>query len=151
PTCHCSRRGSLADRRHARGGCEPVLASASRARDARFVASNSYFLVYFAGKTTIADAQRALEAQGVAVVRDGDGLTARWHDGPAFYIGLSDEPHVRLEAEDVAERQEVAPLASCSRRFEVAFDDLEEVLQEYNTLFVLQVALQELTGGYIHL
>jgi hypothetical protein len=109
----------------------------------------SYFMVYFRGGTTIEDADRELRS-GNTVTRDGDGITIRYEEGPELFIGLSTESHVILEAEDVAERHAVPALASCDRRFEVSFDDLEAVLDETNTLFVVGATLQDLTGGYIH-
>jgi hypothetical protein len=63
----------------------------------------------------------------------------------------SAEPHVRVEATELAEAHGVPALAACDRRFEVSFDDLELVLDDYNTMFEVQTILQELTGGYLHL
>ena len=108
----------------------------------------SYFMVYFCGGTTIEDAERELRTNNT-VTRDGDGLAVRYEDGPELFIGLSTEPHVIIEAEDVAERHAVPALASCDRRFEVMFDDLEAVLDETNTLFDVGATLQDLSNGYI--
>ena len=108
----------------------------------------SYFMVYFCGGTTLEDAERELRTNNT-VTRDGDGLAVRYEDGPELFIGLSTEPHVIIEAEDVAERHSVPALASCDRRFEVMFDDLEAVLDETNTLFDVGATLQDLSKGYI--
>jgi hypothetical protein len=111
--------------------------------------SESCFFVYFAGSASLDDAEAALRKTTLSVVRDGGALVVRWEEGPELLIGLSDEPHVRLEAEDWAERRGVPELARCDRRFEVGFDDLEAVLFETNTLAEVQMTLQDLTKGYI--
>lgn len=113
------------------------------------MAKGSSFLLYFEGATTIDDAERALRATKMSITREGDELTVRWKGGPAFYLGVSDEPHVVLEAAEVAEGHELPELAKCARRFEVAFDDLDEVLDETNTLFELGATLQDRTRGYL--
>ncbi|MBL9015222.1 MAG: hypothetical protein JNL83_13650 [Myxococcales bacterium] len=111
--------------------------------------SDSYFMVFFHGATTIDDAERALRATSLMVTRDGDQLAARRGTGPELSLGLSTEEHVILEAEGVAEDHDVPGLASCDHRFEVGFDDLEAVLDDTNTLFEVGAALQDLTNGYI--
>jgi hypothetical protein len=113
------------------------------------MASDSHFLVYFAGTVTLDDAEAALRKTTLTVTRDGGTLMVRWADGPELFIGLSDEEHVILEAEDWAERRGVPELARCDRRFEVGFEDLEAVLLETNTLAEVQMTLQDLTKGYI--
>jgi hypothetical protein len=110
----------------------------------------SYFAVFFNGAISIEDAERALRASNMTITRTEDQLAARWGTGPELYMGVSAESHVILEAQEVAEQHDVAGLASCDRRFEVAFDDLEAVLDETNTLFQIGATLQELTNGYIH-
>jgi hypothetical protein len=113
------------------------------------MASDSSFLVYFRGTFTIDDAERALRATGMTVERDGDCVIARRKDGPELYVGLNAEDWVRLEALETAENHERPAIAECVMRYEVAFDDLEAVLDETNTLFEVQAALQDLTHGWI--
>ncbi len=110
----------------------------------------SYFMVYFTGPATLDDAERVLRKSRLTVTRNGGELGARWDAGPELFLGLSDEPHVVLEAQEVAEMHDAPTLASCARRFEVGFDDLEAVLDETNTLFEVGAQLQDLTGGYLH-
>src|SRR5690349_19278492 len=120
----------------------------------REMASTPYLFVYFAGPTTVADAARQLSERGMYVVADDDGCTVQWgrDSGPALYIGLNTEPWVATEASELAHSKNIPAIAGLDRRFEVPFDDaghLEEVLNDYNTLFEVQTALQDLTGGYI--
>src|SRR5580765_6524753 len=108
------------------------------------MASNSSFLVYFEGPTSIDQAEQRLRATSLTITRDGDELVARWKDGPELYIGINEEDWVIVEAREVAEDHDLAKLATCHRRFEVAFDDLEKVLDETNTLFEVGATLQDL-------
>lgn len=109
------------------------------------------FLVYFRDESIdLAAAAHALTGYRLAVSRDGELLTVRHGRCPDFRIGLSAEPWVREEATDIGEGSPHAEfLAGCDRRFEVEFDDLDTVLDEYNTLFTVEEALQEVTGGVI--
>ena len=109
---------------------------------------DSGYLVFFEGTTTIDDAERAFRKAGMFVTRTGDDLTVTWKNSPEFNIGINAKDWVPIEAEEVAERHQLPAIAKCKRRFEVAFDDLEAVLDEYNTLFETQMTLLTLTNGY---
>lgn len=109
----------------------------------------SYFLVFFNGATAMEDVARALRVSSMTITRTEDQLAARWATGPELHLGISAEAHVILEAQEIAEQHDVPSLANCDRRFEVAFDDLEAVLDETNTLFEVGATLQDLTNGFI--
>jgi hypothetical protein len=113
------------------------------------MASNSSFLVYFEGQTTIDNAEHRLRATTMKITRNGNELVARWKNGPELYVGINENDWVKLEAREVAEAHDIAELATCHRRFEVAFDDLDKVLDETNTMFEVGAILQDLTQGYI--
>jgi hypothetical protein len=118
------------------------------------MSSSPYFFVYFNGPATVADAARRLSMSGMDVVENDDGFTVRWahRAGPVLDVGLNSESWVIAEARELAGAKDLPALAGLNRRFEVPFadfDDLEEVLSEYNTLFEVQATLQDLTGGYI--
>jgi hypothetical protein len=96
------------------------------------------------------DAARWLAEQGLDVTTGADALTVRWDDGPALRVHLSNAAHVAVEAAEIAEGTEhVAGLAACNARFEIGIDDLDEVLDEMNTLIEVQSALQDATNGYL--
>jgi hypothetical protein len=115
------------------------------------MSSDSSFLVYFRGACTIDAAERALREHQLDVVRTGDALAVSWHGGPTLHVGLSSEPHVVIEAAEIAEWKKQPALAACDRRFEVGLDDLEAVLDETNTLFEVQATLQDLVSGWAFL
>lgn len=147
------------------GAARPIREALQRAFSpwhTRSVARESYFLVYFHSEIALAEATRALQSRtwvetiptdaGVLQVRAASE-TAASSEGralrPVLTVWLSTEPHVQLEAREQAEEHEVPELAACRWRFEVSFDDLDEVLDETNTLFEVQATLQDLTTGYV--
>ena len=113
------------------------------------MARDSYFLVYFCRPSTLDDAEGELRKTSLIVNRKDRVIEVCWGEGPILSIALSAEPHVKLEALEVAERKGVPELGRCDRRFEVGFDDLDAVLDETNTLAETQIALQDLTQGWI--
>ena len=118
------------------------------------MASSPYFFVYFTGPATLAEAARRLSAAGMQVTEQDGGCAVRWPhgDGPTLDIGLNSQPWVIVEAQELAERKDLPAIARLDQRFEVPFadfDDLEEALDDYNTLFEVQATLQDLTGGYV--
>lgn len=114
------------------------------------MASGGYFLLYFTGPVTLADAAARL-APGMHVVSTDDVLAVRWHPDsePVLWVGLCGEPHVVAEATETAKAHGMPGLAGLDRRFEVGFEDLDVVLDEINTLIEVQTTLQDLTGGYL--
>ncbi|MFO0572037.1 MAG: hypothetical protein U0263_40820 [Polyangiaceae bacterium] len=113
------------------------------------MSKDSSFLVYIPGACTLEDAERALVAAKLGVTRDGDTLAVRMGTGPTLFVGLNAEPWVVLEATELSEDSETPEIAECTRRFEVAIEDLEQALDEYNTLFEVQAVLQDLTHGWV--
>lgn len=97
-------------------------------------------------------AARALERYRIDVDRRGDRLVASTPGSPQFRIALDAAPHVAEEAADIgAGTPHAAGMAACDARFVVGFDDLDEVLDEINTLIEIQAALPEVSGGYLFL
>lgn len=113
------------------------------------MARDSYFLVYFSGALTLDHAEAALRKTSLTVHRSDQALEVHWGEGPRLWIGLNAEPHVKREAFELAEEKGVPELGRCDRRFEVAFDQLDEVLDETNTLAETQMVLQDLTHGWV--
>jgi len=111
-------------------------------------------MVFFAASSTCPDldeAERLLTEQGLDVASDGDALVVQWEeDGPALRIRLSAAPHVNAEAIEIAEgTAHAAAMRACDARFEIDIDDLDETLDEINTLIEVQATLQGATGGYL--
>ncbi|MCA9606031.1 MAG: hypothetical protein KC619_10575 [Myxococcales bacterium] len=111
--------------------------------------ADSSFLVFIENDATLADAEAKLTASWLDAVRDGDVLVVRSDNGAELLIGESDAPHVKIEAEEIAEWKGVPEIAACTRRFEVHVPDLEASLDDYNSLFETQMILGQLSAGWI--
>jgi hypothetical protein len=106
--------------------------------------------VFFAGRTTLSDAARALSAS-LYVVEDDEVLLVRWREttGPELTVGFSSQAHVAVEAAEIAQSKNINAFNGFDRRFEIMIDDLESTLDEMNTLAEVQLTLQDLTNGYL--
>jgi hypothetical protein len=97
-------------------------------------------------------AAKSLTGYGLTVTRLGDELTTGRPGSPQFRIGLSAEPHVAAEAAEIGEgTPHAAAMRECGARFEVGIDDLDEALDEINTLMEVQGALQYASQGFLFL
>jgi hypothetical protein len=113
------------------------------------MARGSSFQVFFTGPTTIGDAAQAL-SRTMHVSEDDNGFAVRRAEGaePVLEVGLSLEPNIAVEAQQIAEYRKIEEFKAFDRRFEVYIDDLEQTLAEAETMATVQRTLQELTGGY---
>lgn len=103
--------------------------------------------VYFTGPANLADAVQRLKSMVVA--EESDRFTVQWSDGPQLEVTFDAGPRIAAEAAEVAEDYGIPEMAAYDRRFQVTFDDVDEVLQEINTLIEVTAHLQYLTGGYV--
>jgi hypothetical protein len=107
-------------------------------------------MIFFHSSYTLADATKVLSARGLSVKNVDGGLEVHWHDGPTLRVLLVAEPWVREEAVEISEdTPHETELARCAARFEIIFNDLDEVLAEINTLIEVQTTLQDATKGYL--
>jgi hypothetical protein len=116
------------------------------------MARGSSFQVFFTGSTTLGDAAQAL-SRTMHVTEDDNGFAVRRAEGaegaePVLGVGLSTEPNVAVEAQQIADYRKIDAFKAFDRRFEVYIDDLEQTLGEAETMATVQRTLQELTGGY---
>jgi hypothetical protein len=95
---------------------------------------------------------RALAEYGLTVTHQSDHLTAGWPGGPHFRIWLEVGEPVRAEAAEIGEgTPHEAAMRECDARFDIGIDDLDEALQEINTLIEVQTAVQDASQGYLFL
>lgn len=113
--------------------------------------SDGVCLIFFrSGGYDLEAAARSLASRGLSVSRVGNDLDVTWHGGPKLRVAFVNAKWVQEEAAEVAERHPRAlELSTCDVRFEIMFDDLDEVLDEINTLIEVQATLQKATGGYM--
>ena len=99
---------------------------------------------------TLDKARDALVESDFQVDKTAEGYRAQWHDdGPVL--------HLRTTTADAARRdieRRIGPqpaLALLAGAIEVTFEDLDEALDEINTLIESQMQLATASGGYLFL
>jgi len=111
------------------------------------------FIMFHRPGFTLEDAADALAKSSLTVESRsdpllGDYLLVRRTPGvtPVLRVYLSRAPHVQEEAAEIGEGTPYAVAAArCDARFEICFDDLDEVLDEINLLIETQSTLHEAT------
>ncbi len=98
----------------------------------------------------IEDAVDALRKRGLNVFIQPDRLVINESGKPAFSVTLVRNKNVLEMSAELAKGSKYSEkLGRCDARFEVGFDP-EKVLSEPKTLEEIQVALRELTDGYLY-
>jgi hypothetical protein len=86
------------------------------------------------------------------VIRREDELITRRAGSPEFRVKRVTGDWVRQEATEIGEDTAFATaLGQCDCPFEIHFDNLDEVLDEINTLMEVQTALQDASQGILFL
>jgi hypothetical protein len=104
------------------------------------------------GGLGLGDAAWLLRDRGLDVTLEAEALAVRWDqgEGPVLTVSLHSGEAIRQETVGIGEgTPHAAALGGCDSRFEVAFDDLGEVLDDINTLIEVQLTLQQATGGFL--
>lgn len=95
-------------------------------------------------------ATRSLIGHKLTVTHHGDHLIAGRPDSPQFRVRLVTGESVGAEAAEIgAGSPHEAAMRDCDARFEIGIDDLDEALDEINTLIEVQGALQDASEGYL--
>ncbi|MFC1850878.1 hypothetical protein ACFL27_11850 [candidate division CSSED10-310 bacterium] len=95
-------------------------------------------------------AVESLSEYGLTVHCQGDLITAGRPGSPQYEITVSRETYVQEEAIEISTATPHAEaMSKCNTRFEIVIDDLDEALDEINTLIEVQSALQEASEGYL--
>jgi hypothetical protein len=88
---------------------------------------------------------------GLSVLRQSDKFAVWLENGPLLFVTAACSEPLRQAALIVGQDSPYAEaLSRCNVRVEIAFDDLEEVRTEADTLIEVQTALQDATQGYIY-
>ena len=61
-------------------------------------------------------------------------------------VSFASGTDVQQESQEISANEE---LKQCDKRFQISFDDLDEVLDEINTLIEVQITLQNATRGFL--
>jgi hypothetical protein len=97
----------------------------------------------------VALADRGMRVQRAAR-RSGEELSVGYPGGPQLRVAFVAEPYVQQEAAEISEGTPYqAEMSRCEVRYEVLIDDLDEVLDEINTLIEVQFTLMDATDGFM--
>jgi hypothetical protein len=119
-------------------------------RRANWMADNACLVCFHSGRCDLEGAAKALTCLRLAVSRRDDELAVSYPGGPVLRVAYVREGYVAEEAAEIAQgNPHAAALLPCDARFEILIDDLDAVLHEYSTLFAVQEALEEATGGFL--
>jgi hypothetical protein len=103
------------------------------------------------GTCDLGGAARLLAECGQTVAHHGDHLTTGWPGGPQFRVWFEAGEHVKEDASEIGRGTDYeAAMRDCDARFEIGIDDLDEALDEINTLIEVQSVLQEATQGFLY-
>jgi hypothetical protein len=110
-------------------------------------------MVFFrSGASDLDAAARSLAGYGLTVTRQGDQLCTGRLGSPQFRIRLAAGESVRAEAAEIGQgTPHEEALRECDARFEIDIEDLDEALDEINTLMEVQGALQDDSQGFLFL
>lgn len=99
-------------------------------------------------------AERFASLKHATVLDRGGSLTITVHDSltgrdAQIDVGFSSEPHVAIEAREIAERHGRPELSALHARYELVWD-LRMTDEVYNTLAVIAEKLETACGGVIY-
>src|SRR4051812_25157534 len=95
-------------------------------------------MIFFRSGDRALDGDRmaaTLAERGFSVSRDEQHLKVRWGAGPELRVELATGPRIRQEATEIGKgTSHATTLGRCDARFEIIIENLDEVLDEINTL-----------------
>jgi hypothetical protein len=115
------------------------------------------FLLFFRdpeGKFTPERLKQVLGDEGVTVTGEKQPFALRWWDGPILYASIERGEVAEILASrlmDGRDQEHRGLVAGCDAYIEITYENLDEALDEINTLIVVQSALQQATGGLLYL
>jgi hypothetical protein len=114
------------------------------------MADDACLVCFRAGRCDLDGAAKALADSKLVLERRGDELAVHYPGGPVLRVAYAAAEYVAEENAEIAQMHpQAAAFLPCEVRFEVLIDDLDATLLEYQTLFAVQEALAEATGGFV--
>jgi hypothetical protein len=115
----------------------------------------NWCLIFFRdpeGKFTSARMTEALREAGFTVTGRKEPFVVRRRDGPTFYVSILRGSHIETIIRSLVGRRRKyrTLIPGCDTQIKIEFHDLEEVLDEINTLNEIQWTLGEATRGLIY-
>ena len=114
---------------------------------------DSSCMVFFPqGTATVDDVVTQLDDYAVNVRQEGDTLYVNGAPDCQFRIQLVADSHVLEEAIEIGTGSpHEEKMRTCNARFEIAIENLDVALGEFNTLMEVQSAVQDATQGLLFL
>jgi len=112
--------------------------------------SETFFIMFESTNATLEQAKEVLETAKFKMSESDGELICSQFASQEFKIHFATEAFVQEEATEITEGSEhEAAIKLCDARFEVSIPDLDEALDEMNTLIELQGTLQDVSNGYL--
>lgn len=114
--------------------------------------NNYYFYIFYKNdELKLDDAELRLKEANMSVQRYEDVLKISYDQGPTMFVSHSCEDHALKTSQHIRSKTKHKSLMnSFDSLYKVSFNDLEEVLDEINTLIDVQCTLRDLTDGVIY-
>jgi hypothetical protein len=112
----------------------------------------SKFLVFYQNQnSSYKKAKELLESYSFEVKEGTDKLVAKANEF-TFDITINKAPQIQVKAKEIGKNSPYKQeMNLCNACFEVSIENLEEALDEINTLMEIQGALQDASKGYLFL
>jgi hypothetical protein len=105
-------------------------------------------------KFTLETLKQILGDRAATVTGESQQLALRWGDGPTLYLAIERGDVAEILASrlmDGRDQTHRSLVAGCDAYIQITFENLEEVLDEINTLIDVQATLQTATHGLMYL
>ncbi|MCI0459387.1 MAG: hypothetical protein L0Z62_20750 [Gemmataceae bacterium] len=102
---------------------------------------------------TPARMKRLLLDRGLTVTGKEEPFTVRWGDGPPLYVAIHRGSYIETIIRGLVgrRRKHRKRIPGCDTEIQIVLSDIEEVLDEINTLIEVQSTLQDATHGLMYL
>jgi hypothetical protein len=94
-----------------------------------------------------------LEDRGLSVNGNEEPFAVQWHDGPLLLVSIQRGSYVETVIRSLVgrRRKHRALVPGCDTQIKIELSDVEEVLDEINTLIEVQSTLQNATRGLMYM
>ena len=102
---------------------------------------------------TPARLKELLADRGLTVTGETEPLVVRWDDGPTLFVSIQRGHFIEAVIRGLVgkRRKHRTLIAGCDTQVKIQLSDVEEVLDEINTLIEVQAAIQDATGGLMYM